>query len=49
MDAVDHGIGFAYCSTFVASTIKCLVCDFAPDLAQLSFCEFVVPEGVVVG
>jgi hypothetical protein len=45
-DAVDNGIGFAYSAAFVAGPLERLVCRLAPDIAQSSFRQLVVAEGI---
>lgn len=46
MDTVDHSVRFAYRAAFVASAFERFVCDFTPQLAQLSFGQLVVPKGI---
>ena len=46
--SVDHCIGFTYGTAFVARALERFVRDLAPDLAQLSLRQLVVPEGISV-
>jgi hypothetical protein len=48
VDTVDHSVGFAYRAAFIPSALERFVCDFAPDLTQLSSRQFVVPERVSI-